>query len=62
MTDHEFINSYLEDLSEALKPSNGLSKKLIQIRDLLLEVNNNNNKVLIFGNGGSAAIASHFVI
>jgi len=62
MTDLEFINSYLEDLSEALKPSNGLSKKLIQIRDLLLEVNNNNNKVLIFGNGGSAAIASHFSV
>ena len=62
MTDHEFINSYLKDLSGLLKPSNELTKKLIHSRNLLLEVKNNNKKVLIFGNGGSAAIASHFSV
>ena len=62
MTDHEFINSYLKDLSGLLKPSNELTKKLIHFRDLLLEVKNNNKKILIFGNGGSAAIASHFSV
>ena len=29
---------------------------------MLLETKSNNKKVLIFGNGGSAAIASHFSI
>ena len=55
MTDHEFIYRYLGDLSGLLKPSNELTIKLIHFRDLLLEVKNNNKKVLIFGNGGSAA-------
>ena len=60
MSDYQFIKSYLEDFSDLLKPNNELIEKLIRVRNLLLEVRNN-NKVLIFGNGGSAAIASHFM-
>ena len=59
MSDQQFLKSYLEDLSGLLKPSDDITKKLVQVRDLLLEVNNNNKKILIFGNGGSAAMASH---
>ena len=59
MSDHQFIKSYLEDFSGLLKPNQELIEKLIQIRNLLLDVRNNKKKVLIFGNGGSAAIASH---
>jgi D-sedoheptulose 7-phosphate isomerase len=59
MSDQQFLKSYLEDLSDLLKPSDDIIKKLVQVRDLLLEVNNNNKKILIFGNGGSAAMASH---
>jgi D-sedoheptulose 7-phosphate isomerase len=62
MSDKQFLKSYLEDLSDLLKPSDDIIKKLVQIRDLLLEVNNNNKKIFIFGNGGSAAIASHFSV
>ena len=62
MSDHQFIKSYLNDFSDLLKPNEELIEKLIQVRDLLLEVNKNNNKILIFGNGGSAAIASHFSV
>ena len=62
MSDQQFLKSYLEDLSELLKPSDDIIKTLVQIRDLLLEVNNNNKKILIFGNGGSTAIASHFSV
>jgi D-sedoheptulose 7-phosphate isomerase len=62
MSDHQFIKSYLEDFSDLLKPNEELIEKLIQVRDLLLEVNKNNKKILIFGNGGSAAIASHFSV
>lgn len=62
MSDHQFINNYLEDFSKLLKPNNELVEQLIQIRNLLLEVKNNNKKVMIFGNGGSAAISSHFSV
>ena len=62
MSDQQFLKSYLEDLSDLLKPSDVIINELIQVRDLLLEVNNNNKKILIFGNGGSAAIASHFSV
>ena len=62
MSDHQFIKSYLNDFSDLLKPNEELIEKLVQVRDLLLEVNKNNKKILIFGNGGSAAIASHFSV
>ena len=62
MSDYQFIKSYLNDFSDLLKPNEELIEKLIQVRDLLLEVNKNNKKILIFGNGGSAAIASHFSV
>ena len=62
MSDYQFIKSYIEDLSDLLSPNEELIKKLIKVRNLLLEVRKNNKKVLIFGNGGSAAIASHFSV
>lgn len=62
MSDQQFLKSYLEDLSDLIKPSDDIIKKLIQVRNLILEVNNNNKKILIMGNGGSAAIASHFSV
>ena len=62
MTDNQFLKSYLEDLSNLIKPDDDLIKSLIDIRDLLLEVKSHNKKVLIFGNGGSASIASHISV
>ena len=62
MSEHQFIKSYLNDFSDLMRPNDELIEKLIQVRDLLLEVNQNNKKILIFGNGGSAAIASHFSV
>jgi len=62
MTDHQFIKSYLEDLASTLKPNEEIIEKLIKVRDLLIEVTGNNKKIIIVGNGGSAAIASHFSV
>ena len=62
MTDHQFINNYINDFSELLKPDAASVDSLIKVRDLLLRIKSNNNKVLIFGNGGSAGIASHFSV
>ena len=62
MTDHDFIKNYLEDLSLKLKPNKEIIDKLILVRDLLIKTSKKNKKILIFGNGGSAAIASHFSV
>ena len=62
MNDYNYLKSYLEDLSLTLQPNEVILEKLIKIRDLLLEVTSNGKKIIIFGNGGSAAIASHFSV
>jgi D-sedoheptulose 7-phosphate isomerase len=62
MSDYQFINSYLDNFSKLLKPDADIIESLIQIRNLLVDIKKNRKKVLIFGNGGSSAIASHFSI
>jgi len=62
MSDHQFINSYIKDFNVLLKPDSDSVNSLIKVRDLLLKVKSNKKKVLIFGNGGSAGIASHFSV
>ena len=62
MSDNKFIKSYLEDFSKLVKPNNEITQKLIQAYNLLIEIQKNGKKVLIFGNGGSAAISSHFSV
>jgi D-sedoheptulose 7-phosphate isomerase len=62
MSDHQFIKSYLKDFIELLDPNDESISNLIQARNLLIDVNKNKKKILIFGNGGSAAIASHFSV
>ena len=59
MSDKDFVNSYLNDFSSLLKPNEELSAKLVEVKNILLDVKKNKSKVMIFGNGGSAAIASH---
>ena len=59
MSDHNFIKEYIRDFSEILKPSDDVIEQLILVRDMLLNAKYNNKKIIIFGNGGSAAIASH---
>ena len=59
MSDHKFINNYLQDFTQLIQPNEELIENLIMVRDLILETSLKKNKVLIFGNGGSAAIASH---
>jgi len=59
MSDRDFINKYLEDFHSLLKPREDIVAKIIKVKDILVETKKNNNKIMIFGNGGSAAIASH---
>ena len=62
MSDHQFIKNYLKDFIELLQPNDEITEELVKVRNLLLEVSSKNKKFLIFGNGGSAAIASHFSV
>jgi len=57
--DIKFLESYLIDFSNLIKPNKDIIKKLIQVRNFFLEVSKKKGKILIFGNGGSSAIASH---
>jgi len=54
----EIIGKYLQEVDITLKrlPQN----EIAQVVSLLSEVRQKGNKVFIFGNGGSAATASHF--
>ena len=59
MSDKDFIKEYLGDFSSLIKPNDQIVEKIIGTRDILVRAKKNNAKIMIFGNGGSAAIASH---
>ena len=59
MSDKDFVKEYLEDFSSLVKPNDQIVEKIISARDILVQAKKNNTKIMIFGNGGSAAIASH---
>ena len=62
MEPKKFLASYLEDFSDLVKPNEETVEKLAEVADLLKNANSAGKKTLIFGNGGSAAIASHFSV
>jgi D-sedoheptulose 7-phosphate isomerase len=59
MSDKNFIKEYLNDFSALIKPNEDIIKKIINTKEILCDVKRNGGKVIICGNGGSAAIASH---
>ena len=56
---NNFLEKYFSDLSEIIKPNTECLKKLNLVKDLIVSTSKKSGKILIFGNGGSAAIASH---
>ena len=62
MDPKEFFTSYLNDFSDLVKPDKKTINHLLEVADLLKDVYRQNKKALIFGNGGSAAISSHFSV
>ena len=59
MSDNNFVKQYLEDLSNTLKPNDQLIKQIVDTKNILIQTKKDIGKVIICGNGGSAAIASH---
>ncbi len=58
MKDREFIQEYLNRYEKSLL-ENDVSDSMIKMKNLLLQTRDEGSKVLIAGNGGSAAMASH---
>ncbi len=59
MSEKDFVNKYLKDFSSLTMPNEEIVSKIITSRDIITNAKQNKKKVMIFGNGGSAAIASH---
>ena len=55
----KFLNKYLLDLSNSIKQSN--IKELEKVPNKILETIKKNGTIYVCGNGGSAAIANHYV-
>ena len=57
-----FIKKYEKKYFNSAKIDKFLTIKLKNLYEIIKNIKKNNNKILIFGNGGSAAIASHFSV
>ena len=49
MPDKDFIKEYLNDFSDLLKPDDQIVKKIIEVKDLLVQVKKNEAKIMILG-------------
>ena len=58
----KFLKKYFSNLTNLIIENEEVNAKLILLKDKILKANLKGKKIIIFGNGGSAAIASHFVI
>jgi len=59
---NDFISMYENSFFESARISDEILKKLNTLLKLSLKIKKNKKKILIFGNGGSAAISSHFSV
>ena len=61
MDEKKFLKNYFSNLNN-LVSNEDHHEKLINIKDILMKTHKGGKKTMIFGNGGSAAIASHFSV
>ena len=57
-----FLKQYFKDYSDVILPDEELISIIIQVKDALVTASENGIKVIIVGNGGSAAMASHISV
>ena len=61
--DKIFLNKYFDDFKNLINiNSDEIKEKLFTLKKILISTKKRGKKILIFGNGGSAAIASHFSV
>ena len=61
MDDLSFIQDYFERYHRSILGTD-VSKEMIEMRDLLMETNKKGKKMILAGNGASAAIAAHAAV
>ena len=61
MSEIKFLKNYFNSLTHLFNNDKYLND-LIELKKILLNTHSNGKKTMIFGNGGSAAIASHFSV
>ena len=61
MSDHNFLKKYFLDYKKLIQEERYIDD-LISVKEVLKNTSLKNKKTMIFGNGGSAAIASHFSV
>ena len=57
-----FLEKYIDDFSNLVISSEEMINDLLAVKDALVLASKKGNKSIIVGNGGSAAIASHFAV
>ena len=62
MIKENFFYNHNKVFKELIKLDTNSISKLMNLRNYLLEIQKKKKKVFVFGNGGSAAIASHFSV
>ena len=58
----QFAAQYLEDFVRLATPTEAVISQLGELKNAMQEVSEKGGKTIIVGNGGSAAIASHFSV
>ena len=61
MKNLDWLRNYFKLYDKAIHNEKA-SEDLIKLKDLIKNINKNNGKVILFGNGWSAAIASHVAV
>jgi len=61
MNNYSFLKKYFSDLKKIID-NKDIIEKIIEIKKLIIYQKKIKKKILIFGNGGSAAISSHFSV
>ena len=61
MSDINFLKDYFNNLKRLID-NEKYFENLVKVKDILKKTHSEGKKTMIFGNGGSAAIASHFSI
>ena len=61
--DIKFLDTYFDDFKKLINFNDDeIKKKISNLKKIVVSTKKNGKKILIFGNGGSAAIASHFSV
>lgn len=56
-----YLDNYYNSLTELVNEHKS-NDKIIKLSKFISNIKNNNKKIIVFGNGGSAAIVNHFTV